>query len=163
MTLAHALFIAALLATASNATSSFDGSRHLWFTKPTTEWEQGALPIGNGRLGGTVWGGANETLTINEDTIWSGPIQDRTPPNALATLPVARKLFLSGKITEGGKLVLRKMTPAEKSERQFGYFGNLDLDFGHSGNLENYVRWLDTKLGNSGSSYAFDGVNFTCV
>ncbi|KAJ0279223.1 hypothetical protein Brms1b_010433 [Colletotrichum noveboracense] len=161
MKLAHALFIVALLATASNATSSFDGSRYLWYTKPTTEWEQGALPIGNGRLGGTVWGGANETLTINEDTIWSGPIQDRTPPNALATLPVARKLFLSGKITEGGQLVLREMTPAEKSERQFGYFGNLDLDFGHSGNLENYVRWLDTKQGNSGSSYAFDGVNFT--
>ncbi|KAI8210846.1 Alpha-L-fucosidase 2 [Colletotrichum sp. SAR 10_86] len=150
-----------LLATASNAKSSFDGSRYLWYTKPTTEWEQGALPIGNGRLGGTVWGGANETLTINEDTIWSGPIQDRTPPNALATLPVARELFLSGKITEGGQLVLREMTPAEKSERQFGYFGNLDLDFGHSGNLENYVRWLDTKQGNSGSSYAFDGVNFT--
>ncbi|KAI8238849.1 Alpha-L-fucosidase 2 [Colletotrichum sp. SAR 10_96] len=150
-----------LLVAASNATSSFDGSRYLWYTKPTTEWEQGALPIGNGRLGGTVWGGANETFTINEDTIWSGPIQDRTPPNALATLPVARELFLSGRITEGGQLVLREMTPAEKSERQFGYFGNLDLDFGHSGNLENYVRWLDTKQGNSGSSYAFDGVNFT--
>ncbi|KAH0422186.1 hypothetical protein CcaCcLH18_12967 [Colletotrichum camelliae] len=65
-----------------------------------------------------------------------------------------------GSLTSG-QLVLREMTPAEKSERQFGYFGNLDLDFGHSGDLKNYVRWLDTKQGNSGSSYTFGGVNFT--
>ncbi|KAF9870677.1 alpha-l-fucosidase [Colletotrichum karsti] len=151
----------ASLGLATHAAAALDGSRYLWYTKPTTEWEQGALPIGNGRLGGTVWGGANETLTINENSIWSGPIQDRTPPNALAALPVARELFLSGKITEGGELVLREMTPAEKSERQFGYFGNLDLDFGHSGDLENYVRWLDTRQGNSGLSYSYDGVNYT--
>ncbi|KAF6828353.1 alpha-l-fucosidase [Colletotrichum musicola] len=151
----------ALLGATVKATESLDGSRYLWYTKPTTEWEQGALPIGNGRLGGTIWGGAIETLTINEDSIWSGPIQDRTPANALAALPKARELFLSGKITEGGELVLREMTPAEKSERQFGYFGNLDLDFGHQDELENYVRWLDTRLGNSGSSYTQNGVNFT--
>lgn len=153
-------FIAILAATAK-ATEPLDGSRFLWYTKPTTEWEQGALPIGNGRLGGTIWGGAIEKLTINENSIWSGPIQDRTPANALAALPKARDLFLSGKITEGGQLVLREMTPAEKSERQFGYFGNLDLDFGHQDELQNYVRWLDTRLGSSGSSYTYNGVNFT--
>ncbi|TEA20627.1 Alpha-L-fucosidase 2 [Colletotrichum sidae] len=152
---------AAWLVCAASGASPFDASRFLWYRTPTVEWEQGALPIGNGRLGGTIWGGANETLTINENSIWSGPIQDRTPPNALEALPVARELFLSGKITEGGQLVLREMTPAEKSERQFGYFGNLDLNFGHEGDLDNYVRWLDTKQGHSGSSYTFEGVNYT--
>ncbi|KAL0937025.1 alpha-l-fucosidase [Colletotrichum truncatum] len=153
--------VAGVLGVVANSNAALDGSRFLWYKTPTQEWEKGALPIGNGRLGGTVWGGANETLTINENSIWSGPIQDRTPPNALEALPIARELFLAGKITEGGQLVLREMTPAEKSERQFGYFGNLDLDFGHSGELTDYVRWLDTRQGNTGSSYTYDGVNYS--
>ena len=42
------------------------------------------MPIGNGRLhAAIVDGGGDKIISINEDTIWSGPIQDRTP-NGLA-------------------------------------------------------------------------------
>ena len=43
-----------------------DGKLVLWYDKPASQWNQ-ALPIGNGRLGGMVFGGVEqETITINE-------------------------------------------------------------------------------------------------
>lgn len=50
-----------------------DYSKQLWYTSPAPYWE-GALPVGNGRIGAMVFGGtAEETLELNEDTLWSGP------------------------------------------------------------------------------------------
>jgi alpha-L-fucosidase 2 len=44
----------------------------LWYQKPAQIWEE-ALPIGNGRLGAMVFGGIdNETIQLNEDTVWAG-------------------------------------------------------------------------------------------
>ena len=147
----------------SGTLASLDGSHFLWYDEPAPEWERGSLPIGCGRLGASVFGGGSETITITEDTIWSGPIQDRVPENGLEALPKVRELLMDGKITEAGQLTLREMSPAEESERQFSYFGNLDIDFGHPDNLEDYVRWLDTRQGNAGVSYSIDGVNYTSV
>src|SRR5579875_2416320 len=43
----------------------------------------GALPIGNGRLGAMVFGGTqHETLVLNEDTLWSGKPRDWNNPGA---------------------------------------------------------------------------------
>ncbi|KOS20729.1 Alpha-L-fucosidase 2 [Escovopsis weberi] len=141
--------------------ANLDGSRHLWYDEPAADWETGALPIGCGRLGASIFGGvANEVITITEDTIWSGPLQDRTPENGLSALPRVRELLLSGNITAAGQMVLGEMTPEESSERSFSYFGNLNVAFGHGDALD-YQRWLDTRQGDSGVSYTFDGVDYT--
>lgn len=125
----HRIFeLGLLVGFASGGLAVPDGSRFLWYTEPATDWETGALPIGCGRLGASIFGGGNEVLTITEDTIWSGPIQDRTPENGLEALSTAREPFASGDITGGGKLVLEEMTPTEASEREFSYFGNLKLN-----------------------------------
>ncbi|KAI1358580.1 glycoside hydrolase family 95 protein [Xylaria arbuscula] len=129
----------------------WDGSQHLWYTEPAVEWEKGSLPIGNGRMGATIYGSLSEVITLNEDTIWSGPYQDRTPAGGLAALTKVRELLLAGNITGGGDVALRS----------FSYFGDLNLDFGHSGDVDNYARWLDTKAGNTGVSYTYNGVNYT--
>ncbi len=73
---------------------------------------------------------------------------------------LVRQLLLAGNITAGGQLVLQQMTPTESSERAFSYFGNLNFATGHDSN-QNYVRWLDTRQGNSGVSYTYNGVNYT--
>ncbi|KAJ4269821.1 hypothetical protein NW762_001490 [Fusarium torreyae] len=148
------------LAITTSSSTALDGSRFLWYKEPATDWENGALPIGCGRLGATVFGGSNEVITITEDTIWSGPIQHRIPENGLKAFPKVRELLVAGNITEGGQLCLREMTPVEESQRAFSYFGNLNIEFGHE-DTENYVRWLDTRQGNSGVEYTYDGVNHT--
>ena len=45
----------------------------LRYRQPATQWESEALPLGNGYLGGMVFGGvARERIQINEHTLWSG-------------------------------------------------------------------------------------------
>lgn len=44
----------------------------LWYDRPAREWVE-ALPIGNGRLGGMVFGSpTHERIALNEDTLYSG-------------------------------------------------------------------------------------------
>lgn len=152
--------IAIILGAASSGLAALDGSRYLWYDEPAPEWERGALPIGCGRLGATIFGGGSETITITEDTIWSGPIQHRIPENGLEAVPKVRELMEDGKLSEAGNLARRDINPEESSQRQFSYFGNLDIDFGHDVDTDDYVRWLDTRRGNSGVEYSIDGVEY---
>jgi alpha-L-fucosidase 2 len=49
----------------------------LWYAAPATNWEMEALPIGNGSLGGMVFGGVEqERVQFNEDTLWLGDEKD---------------------------------------------------------------------------------------
>ena len=44
----------------------------LWYAQPAKDWLQ-ALPIGNGSLGGMIFGGTtNERVQFNEQTLWLG-------------------------------------------------------------------------------------------
>lgn len=43
------------------------------YNSPATNWEKEALPIGNGHIGGMVFGGVDEDIIlVNEKTLWSG-------------------------------------------------------------------------------------------
>ena len=47
-------------------------STELFYAHPAREWKE-ALPLGNGRLGVTVWGDpVRDTLQLNEETLWDG-------------------------------------------------------------------------------------------
>ncbi len=49
-----------------------DGGAKLWYDKPSTKWTE-ALPVGNGSLGGMIFGGADkERIRFNEQTLWTG-------------------------------------------------------------------------------------------
>jgi alpha-L-fucosidase 2 len=45
----------------------------LWYNRPAANWETQALPIGNGEIGGMVFGGTPiERIQFNEKTLWEG-------------------------------------------------------------------------------------------
>jgi len=45
----------------------------LWYESSAKDWMKEALPIGNGRLGGKVFGGiSKEQIQFNEDSLWFG-------------------------------------------------------------------------------------------
>lgn len=47
-------------------------TQSLWYQAPATHWLQ-ALPVGNGRLGGMIFGGTtNERVQFNEQSLWLG-------------------------------------------------------------------------------------------
>jgi len=55
----------------------------MWYRKPAQEWTE-ALPIGNGRLGGIVFGGVPvERIQLNEDSLWCGGPRETNNPTAL--------------------------------------------------------------------------------
>ena len=59
----------------------------LQYSQPATEWVE-ALPVGNGRLGGMIFGDPqSEHIQFNEDTLWTGQPQDYQHPNAAERLP----------------------------------------------------------------------------
>ena len=62
---------------------AFAKSMAMVYDKPAGVWNE-ALPIGNGRLGGMVFGGtATERIQLNEDTFWAGsPAYEPLSPNA---------------------------------------------------------------------------------
>lgn len=81
----------------------------LWYKRPASRWEE-ALPIGNGRIGGMVFGGIHrERIALNEDTLWSGFPRDPQNYDALRHLEPARELIFAGKYKEAEKLIDAKM------------------------------------------------------
>ena len=45
----------------------------LWYDQPATVWARQSLPIGNGRLGAMLFGGApKERIQFNEESLWIG-------------------------------------------------------------------------------------------
>lgn len=162
MTTTRILGLATIVSMATLAQSALDGNRYLWYTSPAVEWETGSLPIGNGRLGCTIFGSSPEVLTLNEDTLWSGPFQDRVPNGGPEKASIAREMFEGGDLKAADDYTGKNLNPSVSSERMFSYFGSLNLALGHSDrSMKDYVRWLDTRVGNSGVSYTYDGVKYT--
>jgi len=56
----------------------------LWYDKPARNWPAEALPLGNGRLGCMLFGGATrERIQFNEDSLWTG---DENPTGDYASM-----------------------------------------------------------------------------
>ena len=122
--------VCAMLSAASTIAAQTPGSETLWYVKPAAIWDE-ALPIGNGRLGAMVFGGANTTsnsgdqqsrsvnadiadgsktrpqdehLQLNESTLWQGSRADKLNPQGHEGFLEARKLLLESDGTDGAKI-----------------------------------------------------------
>ncbi len=119
----------------------------LRFDTPATKWLE-ALPVGNGRLGGMVFGGiAKERIQLNHIELWSGRPAEDSPPETLATLPEVRRLLFAGQYAEANRLAQDKMMiPMNKAA--FGSYqmlGDMAFDFDHGGTATDYSRELDMQ------------------
>lgn len=140
--------------------AAWDASRFLWYNTPAANFA-GAVPIGNGRVAGVVYGTATEKITLNENSVWSGPWQDRANRNALKALPTVRTLLQNGNITGAGQTVLDSMAGNPTSPRAYHPLVDMAFDFGHKGTLGDYTRYLDTYRGTAFVTYTVGGVNYT--
>lgn len=70
-----------------------------------------ALPIGNGRLGGMIFGHpCKDRIILNESTMWSGSPQDSDRPDAHQYLPEIRRLLMEGRNYEAQELFSQHFT-----------------------------------------------------
>ncbi|MDT9726158.1 glycoside hydrolase family 95 protein [Xylanibacillus composti] len=81
----------------------------LWYSSPASAWEE-ALPLGNGRLGAMVYGGADkDVIQLNEDTLWSGFPRDTVNYEARRYLRQVRELIREGRHADAERLVQAHM------------------------------------------------------
>ncbi|MWV44768.1 hypothetical protein GRF59_14200 [Paenibacillus sp. HJL G12] len=118
------------------------GPLSLWYTQPATDWETQALPIGNGYMGGMVFGGvAQERIQFNEKTLWSGgPGADSNykygiKDGAQTSVDQIRQLLQQGKVNEAKSLLGQITGVMGANDSSFGAyqaFGDIYLDFDKS-------------------------------
>lgn len=113
----------------------------LWYTAPAGAWTD-ALPVGNGRLGGMIFGwAAEDCIQLNEDTLWSGGPRDRTNPGAKDALPEIRRLLFEGKTAEAEKLI--ETSTGGPRTQSYQPLGLLNIAFPHGDDVRDYRRSLD--------------------
>ena len=135
-----------------------DPTTHLWWNAPATRWF-GATPVGNGRLGGMVFGRVyKETVQINEETLWTR-LLDRTNPDARAHLDEVRALLLEGRTEEAHTLAEVALFGMPNNQSAYQQLANVTLLFGgqHEEHVQDYRRELDMETGIVTVSYTRNG------
>ena len=143
---------------------AFAAAQHrLWYDQPAQTWTQ-ALPIGNGVMGGMVFGTpAVEHIQINEETIWAGQPNNVVNPNAKKVLPKVRQLIFEGKYKEAQELANAEVMPNAAGQNMgmpYQPFGDLYIAMPGHTDYQNYERWLDLDHAKSVVRYSVDGVQY---
>ena len=134
----------------------------IWFNHPAETWND-ALPVGNGRLGAMIFGGAEkEHIELNEATVWTGEPRWDANPMALKNLPGVRQLLFMGKYKEAEELAQKSILGQKPQNPVATYqaLGDVYLDFGPQGNLTNYRRELNIENAVATVSYTAGQVNY---
>lgn len=125
------------------------------------EWNE-ALPVGNGRLGGMIFGyPSHEEIQLNEDSIWYGGPRDRHNPDALKNLDRMRQLLRQGKTADAEELAALALSGTPETQRHYEPLGNLFIKMDKNSNdVQDYHRELDLDTAISRVSYTNAGVHF---
>ncbi|SPO01616.1 uncharacterized protein DNG_04290 [Cephalotrichum gorgonifer] len=155
------LCLGLFLVWSSSVLAQWDASRFAWYTTDAGGDFSSALPIGNGRLGAAIFGSAVEHIVLNEDSVWSGPWQDRVNPSSKTALPKILEFLRAGDITAAGDVAMGDVAANPTSPRAYNPLVSMDIDFGHDSGLSSYTRSLDTAEGTATVTYTNNNVNYT--
>ncbi|MDQ0915539.1 glycoside hydrolase N-terminal domain-containing protein [Paenibacillus sp. V4I5] len=131
----------------------------LWYGQPAKDWFE-ALPIGNGRFGGMVYGSTNrEHIQLNEDTLWSGEPRETVRYDAERYLDPVRELIFSKKYEEAEQMIEQYMEGPDIES--YMPLGDLELIYDEDGEISDYHRELDLDDGVVRVRYCQNGAMFT--
>lgn len=140
----------------------------LWYDEPAADWETQALPIGNGALGGMIFGRvANETVQFNEKTLWTGGpgapgynFGNWTSPRPNAIADIQALINQNGRISP--QEVANKLGQPKSSFGSYQSFGDLSLRLTEDpGTVQEYRRELNIGTALAKVSYVDEGVRYT--
>ena len=163
----------------------FSPEMKLWYTTPADaqcvdspdswtddkEWLK-AMPLGNGSLGAMVFGDvAHERIQLDEETMWSGSVQESDNPEAAPHLDKIRELLFAGKYREATDLTNQTQVCRGQgsgfgagAKTQFGCFqtlGDLWIDFLNAPEAyQDYYRDLNLNKAVATVSYTQEGKKF---
>jgi alpha-L-fucosidase 2 len=150
------------------ADASIPDDKNGWKNDP--EWLK-ALPIGNGSVGGMVYGDVvTERIQLNEKSLWSGSPTDNDNPDSYGSIDSIRNLLYAGKYQEAHKLAEQTQIckgagsgHGNGATVPFGCFqtlGDLWLEFGAGEPYRDYHRELDMMTGVVTVTYEQGGIHF---
>ncbi|MBD0725103.1 alpha-L-fucosidase [Flavobacterium sp. L1I52] len=136
----------------------------LQYDKPATNWN-GALPLGNGRLGAMVFGNPQkEELQLNEETVWAGEPGNNVPKNVYPNIEEIRKLLFAGKNKEAQDLANTTFPRQAPANLNYGMpyqtVGSLWIEFPGHEKFSDYKRDLDIEKAVSSVGYKANGVTY---
>lgn len=136
----------------------------LIYNKPAENWNE-ALPIGNGKLGAMVFGGAaQEHLQLNEETIWAGEPGNNVPKNTFDSIQKVRKLLNDGEFEKAQNLTNSTYPRTAPKDLNYGMpyqtMGDLFIDFKGHENFTHYQRILDIENALSTVLYKVKGTTY---
>ncbi|QDK80624.1 glycoside hydrolase family 95 protein [Spirosoma sp. KCTC 42546] len=115
----HLSLLISCLTLSTQAQPPVPPSLVLWYKQPANQWVE-ALPIGNGRLGGMVFGGILEDhIQFNEATLWTGGPREYQREGAAQFLPQIRQLLADGKQAEAEKLAQEQFMGKQSHESDY--------------------------------------------
>src|SRR5512137_431395 len=125
----------------------------VWYSHPAAAWDA-ALPVGNGRLGGLVWGKTDEEqIMLNEDTLWSGGPYSTVVKGGAAYLPELRKAVFDGQYKKAYVLFSRHFLGYPVEQMKYQSLGTLALKLAPDP-ATNYRHELDLDTAVVTTTYA---------
>ncbi|MDE5576586.1 MAG: glycoside hydrolase family 95 protein [Oscillospiraceae bacterium] len=136
-------------------------SELLWYKSPAENWDE-ALPVGNGRLGGMIFGKpADELIQLNEDSIWSGSFRKRNNPKAYENLEKMRTLIREGKTAEAEALCSDAFYGTNEQQRHYHPLGDFHIWQGGADGYTDYKRSLDLENSVCETKWKSGGVSYS--
>lgn len=142
----------------------------LWYRQPATNWSSQALPIGNGFLGGMVFGDvAQEHIQYNEKSLWSGgpgawaSYQGGNHDGAAGHLADCRAKINAGDYSGAETVMNQYLLGISTAYGAYQNFGDIYFDFSlpPSITVSDYRRELDLEDGVARVSYIYNGATYT--
>ena len=145
-----------------NAMAQDYNTERLWYDAPAKIWLE-ALHIGNGRIGGMVYGGTRtDELQLNEDSFWSGGPHNNNSTTSRNYLTQVRNLIFQGKESNAENIINQQFV---KGPHGMKYLTMGSLKFVHDGinanDVTNYYRELDLQTSLSKVTFDHNGVHYT--
>jgi len=135
----------------------------LWYNKPAGNVWLDGLFIGNGYMGGNVFGRVeNERIALNESSFWSGRPHDYNDPDAGEYFEKIKGLVFADKFKEAETMANEHFYGIPAAQQAYQPLGDLLLNFTATGDsIKDYYRELDMETGVVTISYMDGDVKMT--
>ena len=161
-TIKHITLLTLFVLLAATASAQHPCDNRLWYDAPAKIWLE-ALPIGNSKMGGMVYGGIDtEQLQLNEETFWSGGPHNNNSTQSLGKLKEVRELIFNGKEKEAEDMINANFIKGPHGMRYLT-LGSLKITNLKSVGKDtaDYRRELDLERGISTVSFTAGGHKYT--
>ena len=131
----------------------------LCYDRPADFFEE-ALVIGNGHLGGIVYGGTTtDRISLNDITLWTGePDMKSVSPEAYRHLPAVRQALNAEDYAKADSLA--RLLQGKNSEK-YQPLGNLFTEYLDNAATDSYRRFLSLNTATAQTEYMRSGKRFS--